>query len=434
MHTDPASRGRPGRWLGPRRRALVPLLVTLHLAACAPTAADDCSRDCAPGQPCPAAEACEADDLPTFDGDPPGFAAALAAGEDALYLASIDPVTRSLLVGAVAEDGPRLHVVHEFQRLVDPHIALAANAGEVALAWLHDDGHYRLAQRPQDGPAARWTIRRFAGSSERAYAGSRDFDLAIDNAGATHLAFRDARAGDLTHLLVDPSGAWSLSTIDASPTLDDESCPDGALRSRATGVGHDPALLSRGSDLLVAYQDRSCGDLKLARRLENTWAASTTARGAPTTGGHPDIAVDSAGNIGLAFRDVSRARLVFAFQDDGEFRFEIVDDGVVVDEFSQRRKHLVGHFASLVFDDDDIPWIAYMNSTTSTLMIAERSSIANRDGDWSRRPLDAAAPVGFSATLVESPEARLSLSAEAVRPSDQGVSSRWRIFRDQELR
>jgi hypothetical protein len=448
MNAEQYSMTRPGITLC--RAVVVLTLLGSMLAGCSGCdngGSDACDPACTSGEVCDSSTGeCVPVRLNRFEGDVPGRGLSMTELDNRVFLATIDPRNGYLLVGDLTESGPRMYILRQFQRVADKSVAMAANSELVLVGWLADDGRYRLATHRRDGEADRWRTVSGQGAFDLAYDATDDFDVAADNVGALHLIFRDGEDARAKHLSVDPDGNWTLQTVDPTPTEDmpdeeasarERTCPDGTEITPGEGLGFDPALLVRGSDLLAAYHDRDCGDLRLARLLEDGWAASTVDRGGlgvtpgasgGVTGRYPSLAADNSGRIALAYHDVSRSRLVFAFQRNGEFLFEVADGGFEVDEFSQRRKHLVGPFASLVFDDENRPWIAYMDSTETTLKLAQRTATLSEQGQWVLRTVDVSAPTGFSSQLAGG-----VVGAESLTPSESGFASQLDLVEIDEL-
>lgn len=144
------------------------------------------------------------------------------------------------------------------------------------------------------------------------------------------------------------------------------------LEGLIEGVGlfADLAHTSTGTPV-IAYYDKIEGDLKLAvgdgaggfsvRTLDGNDAMDPT-----DVGQHASVAVDANDRIGVAYFDASFDDLVYFDVTDGTR--EIVDDGV-----SPPDLRLVGADASLVFDAQGNPTIAYQDPTLIDLVYARRT-------------------------------------------------------------
>jgi hypothetical protein len=382
--------------------------------------------------------------LQAFEGDIPGRGLQMTATEGRIFVGAIEPRNGYLLVGELSDDPPGMYILRQFGRVGDKSLALDSSDERVVIGWLADDGRYRLATHRADGDPDRWSTISGQSASNLDYVGTRDFDVTLDNAGVIHLAFRDGARDVLRHISVDADERWSIRDID---TRSDEGaeqaiCPDGTVIESHEGLGFDPDLVVRGTDLLVGYHDRDCGDLRLARRLEDQWAVFTVDQGTAgdpmgstsgVTGRSPSLAIDSAGRLAMVYRDVSGSRLIFAFQRDGEFEFQVADSGSELGDFSQRRKHVVGQFATLTFNDQDRPRVAYLDATDAKMKVAHRAESLDEDASFGQQTFDADVPNGFSSQIVFDPILGLVAGSETLRPTAEGLQSGLQIVRDGEL-
>ncbi len=428
------------------RAAVVLMMLGGLFAGCDPSGDGECDPACNSGEVCNRVSGeCVPVRLTRFEGDVPGRNLSMASNGDRIYLGTLDPQNGYLLVGTLADATPRMYILRQFQTVRDKSLAMATNGEMVVVAWLDDDDRYRFATHRHDGEADRWRSIPLEGATGLDYSGTSDFDVAIDGSNTLHLVFRDAQRLLPRQIWVDERDRWSIHTIDnrteSTAAGDDsalhQSCPDGADAQTNAGLGYDPDVLVRGSDVLAAYHDRDCGDLRLARRVEDGWAAVAIDQGKLTasstaetgiTGRYPSIAFDADGRLALAYHDVTRSRLVFAFQRNGEFQIEEVDEGAVVEAFS-RRKHLVGPFASLTFDSEERPWIAYMDATTTSIKLAHRDAPLDDAGSWEVISVtELEAPTGFFIDLEDG-----VIGAESLRPTENGFDSRLDIHDVEEL-
>lgn len=154
------------------------------------------------------------------------------------------------------------------------------------------------------------------------------------------------------------------------------------------GLFADLAFTSAGTPV-VAYYDRIEGDLVLATGDGAGGFTLETLDGNdpmnPTdVGQHASVAVDSADNVGVAYYDATNADLVF--YDVTTNTREIVDDGITPPDL-----RLVGADASLIFDQNDMPAIAYQDPTFIDLLYARRTGSPPM---WWSEILEGAPPAG----------------------------------------
>lgn len=392
----------------------------------------------------------------------------LRVREDRAYLAMIHPTENLLLVGeAAATEEPTLYTLRKFSRRTPQKIALATSETTVAVAWLDADSLYRVALRRFAAPANHWQI---FGSQPNGdldgedYRGSQDFDLSIDapglDQGATtegsqrvRLVFHDARTHSLRAITAAFDSAesstsnkpWSLQNIDDPADQGDIVSCSAAQRERVgRGIGYEPDIVHRGASTFVAYRDADCGDLRLARRLDGQWQVtvvdtgesereSERVRGDGNTGRFASLGLDARGKVAIAYFDTARGQLRLALEGAGSFDIEVVDPGLQIDAASRERKHQVGGFASLRFDADDVPWIAYLDATTTRLRLAHRTGKFGTNGHWVHQTLEAEAPTGFSTSLGYSPEFGIAIAAERFVLGANGVESALHFLKEDSL-
>lgn len=137
-----------------------------------------------------------------------------------------------------------------------------------------------------------------------------------------------------------------------------------------TGLFTDLVVTSTGAPLIV-YYDRLDGDLRLASSDGMGGYALRTLDGddpmePSDVGQHATIALSSDGTIGIAYFDATRDDLVY--YELGTRERQIVDDGITPPDL-----RLVGADASLSFDAQGQPAIAYQDPTLIDLLYARRT-------------------------------------------------------------
>jgi hypothetical protein len=379
----------------------------------------------------------------------------MAVAEDRAYLAAIDPVAGQVLVGTARSDDPEMYVLSKITRPLGRSLAMASSSTMVAVAWLEQDRRYRVALHQVGQNADRWQV---SGpiAADTDYRGSEHFDLAVDTTGQLRMVFHDAATRALRSLssagltpetlnATTDAGRWDVDVIDDPAAQEDTSvCSAQQRRLSGQGLGHYPDIAQRGGAIFVAYHDADCGDLRLASRLDEQWVVSVIDTGdfegednlslrRGVSGKFASIALDSAGNVAIAYQDASRGQLLIAHDRQGQFSTEIADSGFEVDAFSRKRKHLVGGFASLAFDNQDIPWIAYIDSTTARLRLAHRTQRFELDGSWAQQTVDGRPPTGFSASLGFSSALGHLIATEHLSPSANGLESELDLLYEEEF-
>jgi hypothetical protein len=426
------------------------LVALAVLASCDRTGATACDPACEAGLVCDTDDGeCIPPRIEPLEETPAGRSVRLGIIDDQTFLAAIDPAAGQVLVGT-ADEEPTMYALADITRPLGRKLALATSPSTVAVAWLEQDRKYRVAIHHLDDAADRWRLLPPVNSGSQAgsqdYRGSEHFDLTIDTTGRIHLAFHDAQARSLNVLSGQAdAGPWTMAVVDdPSEQADLAACSEQRRRLSGQGLGYYPDVVTSAGSTFIAYHDKDCGDLRLASRVDGAWTTTVVDTGdfereddleltSGITGKFPSLGIDRSGNLAIAYQDDTRGQLLLAYSREGQFTIEVADPGFEVDEFGRKRKHLVGGFASLVFDDRDIPWIAYIDATTARLRLAHRRRTLDLDGTWAQQTVDGRPPTGFSASLGFSTALGLTIATEQLRPRRDGLESRLDLLREEEF-
>jgi hypothetical protein len=146
-----------------------------------------------------------------------------------------------------------------------------------------------------------------------------------------------------------------------------------AIDDLIPGVGLFSSLaFSSTGTPVIAYYDRLDKDLRLAKgRPDGTFGLTTLDGGDPMNpsdvGQHVSLAVGPMDVLGLAYVDFNRDNLVYMEFAGGQKSREIVDNGVTAPDI-----RMVGPDASLIYDANGSPAIAYQDPTLIDLLYARR--------------------------------------------------------------
>lgn len=420
----------------------VPLVaIAAALAGCPNSNGDACPEECPRGFRCDEASAtCVPDALPRYERALPGRAVRAAAAAARVWTASLDPADGALVVTEFA-DGlqPDARILTTFDSTTDRRLSIDASGRRVAVAWLGAQNHYEIALRDIPGSHAEWRFLTVDAPPGESYAGTSDFDLEIVGDASLALAFRD-RDGTLRFLRADGEASpWTVELVDDGGTTDDGvTCPEELRGGGADGgVGHDPDLAVFESEVVVAYQDADCGDLRIARQGDQRWAISAIDTGDPSAdasatrgfvGRWPSIAFGPGGIVAVAYHDVSGGRLMYAVEDAGRFDVQTVDPGVELDAFSRQSKRVVGAWAKLSFDSSSRPTITYFDGTAANVKLARRAGTS----DWTLQILEGDGAVGFFADHVVDSTRGRTVFAERLGPGGSGLSSELVVIEEEQ--
>lgn len=188
-----------------------------------------------------------------------------------------------------------------------------------------------------------------------------------------HAVYYDASQAHLRHA-ERAAEAWSTSTIPP------HNCPDPCASPPDRGRFSSMGLIA--DQPVVAYYDRTAGDLVLARRQGDKWSQFVLDGTDPSTGADtgdvgrwPSLHIGPAGTVAVAYQDTTRGALRYASSPGGELRIEVVDDGTRADPVHGARwDGIVGAYASLVTTANGNPAIYYFDATDAAVRRVVRKS------------------------------------------------------------
>jgi hypothetical protein len=373
-----------------------------------------------------ATRVCVSDSLTPWTLAMPGRGARVAWFDGAYLAAGLASGEGAVVVGDPLADDGALSLTATAR---GPRLALDALDGEgVSLAWVDDDGFYRVASRASGEPESRWSVdvvRSEMNEQTPSYIATSDFTLVQGPDGLRALIFRDARSGTLRHAS-STQGAWTIEQVDDGAGSTERCGSSASVVAREPSAALDPS----SGDLYVAYHDGICGALKLARRGASSWTVDTIDQGdalpgaaRAVTGRAPSLALTAEGEVAVSYQDRTRGRLYYTRQRLGVWDRELVDRGEGFAQTGQRPKNVVGAFSSLTFDANGAPAIAYFDSGAAATRLATRGA----EG-WSTSELDGDGLVGLFVATARSPAGGVVVS-ERVTPGEGGLTSTMSVTR-----
>jgi MYXO-CTERM domain-containing protein len=181
------------------------------------------------------------------------------------------------------------------------------------------------------------------------------------------------------------AGDWQTWVVDTAP-LPMTGSDDTNIYPLPEGLGLfiDSARDPRTQAPVVAYYDRTAGDLKLARFNPQTGQfdpAKVLDGTMGDDGWSPSVTVDPQGVAHVAYVDATANNLKYVTDQDA--MPEIIDDGYrivgqTVDGLPKPTFDMVGYDAGIVMPMSQQPYVVYQDSTTQELLLAQRLS----NGMW----------------------------------------------------
>lgn len=411
------------------------IVMAVCATGCPDNPADACSElACPMGQICdPETGTCVPSRLDRFDGVLPGRALSIAAHDSTLYLASFEPESRSILAGSLGRQSRDIRVLHESSRSVDA-LEIVASGVHVAVVWQGEDRQLRMAWRSTNDSNAFWTIQQIQANLPYQ---SREKFAAVMTSDGVAIAFRTPSG---TLAILEPEsieGPHRLVEVDTGgASTNGVVCPEAVRMRGGAGVGREPSIaLDTQGDFIVAYQDEDCGDLRVARNLDDAWRVEVVDTGEAQidasdlaqrsfVGRFSSVALSPAGGISIAYYDESRHQLKFARTTDRGWSIEVVDPGLTLDQRSRERKAIVGTFARLSYDDLGATLITYQDATELSVKLARRAPGASR---WEMQTLLSDGIVGFEVSHAHAESEGFVVAAERLEPSEEGTVSRLEV-------
>ena len=198
--------------------------------------------------------------------------------------------------------------------------------------------------------------------------------IAIDADGSVHIAYYAVDFGDLKHATRSPGGAWSAEIVDAQGDVGQHA----SLAFDPFGVAH------------IAYYDEGNKDLLIATQVSaGAWAVATVdARG--DVGQYASLAFDPSGVAQIAYYDEGNKDLLTATRAiDETWRLESIES-----------QGDVGRYASLTFDGLGTAHVSYFDEIGLDLKHASR-----KPGQaWVLQTVDSAGEVGRFTSIVTDAE------------------------------
>ena len=414
---------------------LVAAASLLLATGCSPPDDRRCSPECGETYTCDRDEGvCRPKSLDSYRGTVPGRRLVSDLVDGRVYAAAIAPAERLVVAGRPGKPSS-MRVLDRLARGATPAVALDTSDKRVAVAWSDAENRFRVALRKSDEWAVSDPVSIGPGSNYRV---TQHFDVAVGEDGHVHLVFRDRLTGGLQHLYRTASG-WTLQTIDDGEARRGSSgCQSDQADPTRSGVGYEPDVEFGAQTLYVSYYDARCGNLRLAHRTDNGWVVrvvdtgdfsigAQSVRQPGDVGRFSSLVVNPSGDVAVAYHDQRRGRLLYATESDDEFDVQLVDPGVQLDSFSQKRKQIVGAFADLAFrrvENRNIPYIAYLNGSENRLRLAYRIQTSNQGGRWIHRTLEPDPPTGFFARVEVTAGSDVVVLSEKLDVTPSGASSR----------
>jgi hypothetical protein len=252
-----------------------------------------------------------------------------------------------------------------------------------------------MAAAVPDGAGGFKSQLRWAQASSASPGASTDWSITVVHEAAVPCAGLCGDDSVFACVTASNTCAMKEDTCATACAADTEACVAGAcVAITKTPVAEDlpegPGLFASAArlpsgDPVVAFYDRTGGDLLLASFSAGTWSVTPVAAGADTDMGQwASLAVAADGGVHIAFQDALADSVRYVAVTGGSVGgLEMVDDGVRED-----RPHPVGAGAALFFDAAGNLAIAYQDSATNDLVLARRDS----GGVWTHEDFLAGAP------------------------------------------
>jgi len=176
--------------------------------------------------------------------------------------------------------------------------------------------------------------------------------LALDPKGNPYVAYSEVEAGDLRTAQWDGSH-WQFGTADARRTHNDY-----------VGIGNSVVVDPQGIPS-IAYFDSTARTVKYAWQKDGVWQTEVVDQlwGLWVFVDRVSLRLDSQNKPHIAYFDHGLGAIKYASRDDKGWHYEVVEN----------RSH-VGGYPSLVLGKDDRPYIAFYDLNDGQIRLAERDA------------------------------------------------------------
>ncbi|MEW5803512.1 MAG: hypothetical protein AB1847_15575 [bacterium] len=196
--------------------------------------------------------------------------------------------------------------------------------------------------------------------------------IGMDSQGVVHISYYDARQKRLKYVTFNESKRESIDEFEfVSEVVDD---------SEGAGTESSLALDSAGN-VHIAYYDKVQQNLKYACKTEGKDWSMETVDSDGNIGYSPSLAVDGDGRPCISYCDWTNRNLKYAFRSGEEWITETVDGS------PDKTTEKTGDFTALALDHKGRPHISYFSQTAHALMYAAHDGktwqiqVVNRDED-----------------------------------------------------
>jgi hypothetical protein len=179
--------------------------------------------------------------------------------------------------------------------------------------------------------------------------------IALDASGNAQIAYSQVEAGDLRYAVWDGSH-WKFGIADSR-----------RVHNSYVGIGNSIALDSDGN-MCIAYFDTTKRTVKYAWQKAGTWQSEVVDQllGEWAFNDRLSMKLDRNNRAHIAYYDHGLGAAKYAMRDENGWHIEVVEN----------QGH-VGGYSSLALDQADEPYIAFYDMTESQLRLAKRESHAS---------------------------------------------------------
>jgi hypothetical protein len=360
-------------------------------------------------------------------------------------MAAFDPASGALVAGPIRPGGAAsLDQLDITGGGAAKRLGLASRGDQVALVWVSAAGQLQLATRRLGAQATPWVVEPVQGSADApiTLTPSEELAVGLGEGGEQYILVHDPTRRGLVALRRIAGSTWRLEIVDDGLGSGLESCPVEVRQTVRRGLGFQPALLVAGREVIAAYHDADCGDLRVARRGEARWLVTVVDAGddlsaqpsQDITGRFPSLALSPQGVLAVSYQDASRGRLMFAAIAGDVITRQIVDSGTTLDAQGKRRREVVGAFTATSFDRQGRVVVSHFNATqTEVLVIRGLDTPGAQPIRWSSPSviMGEQALAGFHATHLYDRDGGLLVAGERLDVSSGSLVSSI-ILREEE--
>lgn len=378
-----------------------------------------CNSECKRGFICDLGQGiCLPQEHRKFDGEIIGRAFDLTIGLNEIYISGQNDAGEIIVSKYTNKAFSDTRVLFSAKLPLGKRTQIDATEKSIAVVW-REGQSYIFAHREFKAPPSNWSYTKVKANAP--YLATEDFSLTHQQDSFV-LVFRDGK-NILKSLRIHEEKRVreeknaEVEVVDIGNARKDVGC-----KESVPSLGFDITTTRYNDEIIAAYFDERCANLRIARRKNSAWKSSVVDDGNRAgaffrVGGHPALVVNNEGTVFVSYQNLDEKSLSLAFEEKGRFVKEIIDNGATLDVFARRVFHRVGEHSDLLVLPNK-KYVVYYDATHQSLRF---SSYIN--AEWKTRTINEGPfIVGMNSKLIYLKD-QIYIFAEKITSSETGLKS-----------